>query len=286
VAADFWTESNFQPMQRFRFDVQTNLFKMDSVGGPGSNIAQLDITQPFTINPAYIKAVNLPSVTFGYDNDAANIGSDGPNIESQDPTMTELELRFYMFPDLAIDIQDIFHTYYLQNLKSNGANLDTYHGRLPRILSKDRISLKPSRLIVEKSQIIVNIYDPGAGSPVSGTEQALGNTSIAREAIAQLQHDKANGILGMISVKKSVDRLKGRLQQTSTPIRSIKYYGVYPVSYDLGTLEYGNSEILEGSMKFYFHGVETLSPNKKGKYEQIINSSFTNKGKRTMGEFE
>lgn|GEM_PF-2344607 len=285
MAADFWTESNFQPMQRFRFDVQTNIFKMVSVGGPGPGIAQLDITKPFTINPAYIKAVNLPSVTFGYDNDAANIGSDGPNIESQDPTMTELELQFYMFPDLAIDIQDIFYTYYLQDLKPNGANRTTYRGILPRILSKDRISLKPSRTVVKNSSIIINIYDPGVGSPVSGTEQALTNRSAAREIIAQTLRDKANGIPGSISLAARLPSATAGIQLTSTPIRSMKYYGVYPVSYDLGTLEYGNSEILEGSMKFYFHGVETLLPNKKGKYEQIINSSFTKKGKQSMGEF-
>ena len=76
-------------------------------------------------------------------------------------------------------------------------------------------------------------------------------------------------------------------------VRSLKYYGVYPVSYDLGTLEYGSSDILEGSMKFYFHGVEIIEPNPEvttptgtnEKYKNIIMGSFADKGKRTMGEF-
>ena len=226
------------------------------MGTPAANNppeATVRLGDALKINPAYIKAVNLPSVTFGYDNDAANIGSDGPNIESQDPTMTELELQFYMFPDLASDMQDIFYAYYLQNVTANPAGTEA-RGSVPRILNKDRVSLKPSRLIVAKSQIIVNIYDPQKVPPTSA---------------ADIPGDKG------------------------AVIRSLKYYGVYPVSYDLGTLEYGSSDILEGSMKFYFHGVEVLTPNQEvitpndtnEKYKNIIMESFAHKEKRTMGDF-
>ena len=46
-------------------------------------------------------------------------------------------------------------------------------------------------------------------------------------------------------------------------------------------------------MKFYFHGVEVLTPNQEvitpndtnEKYKNIIMESFADKGKRTMGDF-
>ena len=152
MANNFWTTAAYHPMQQFRYDVQAFLYKADfndpDDKGFVTALRKRSITQEL------VKAVNMPDVTFGYDNDAANIGSNGPSIESQDPQMTELELQLYMTPQLTQDIQDIFRTYYLQDLKARGGFLT---GKPTKILNKDRVSLRPSVELLKKSQIIVNI---------------------------------------------------------------------------------------------------------------------------------
>lgn len=242
MANNFWTTAAYQPMQQFRYDVQTILFK--------GNFAQLDggrvkVVKPQSeeviISKELIKAVNMPDVNFGYDNDAANIGSDGPNMESQDPQMTELELQLYMTPQLAQDIQDIFRTYYLQDVELGRDGI--FRGRPSKILNKDRVSLIPSPLFIKESVIIVNIYDP---SPI--------------------------------------------LDENSRPIpaKSIKYYGVYPVSYNLGGLDYSSSDVVIGSVKFYFYGVDIKNPEdatNSSQLEEEILSSIERAGKPCMGNY-
>ena len=154
MANNFWTTAAYQPMQQFRYDVQAFLYKADfndpDDKGFVTALRKRSITQEL------VKAVNMPDVTFGYDNDAANIGSNGPSIESQDPQMAELELQLYMTPQLAQDIQDIFRTYYLQDLKDRGGVFSggILKGKPTKILNKDRVSLRPSVELLKNSQII------------------------------------------------------------------------------------------------------------------------------------
>ena len=110
---NFWTSPRYAPMQQFRYDVQTNLWKcrkkniFESEAGtpPSVRLENSDLSNH--ISKEMIKAVNLPDVVLSYDNDAANIGSGGPSIESQDPQMSELELQLYMVPDLLSIIPEI-----------------------------------------------------------------------------------------------------------------------------------------------------------------------------------
>ena len=210
MSNNFWTSADYQPMQQFRYDVQTLLFKanFDNIREGGIVAVSAPSGGSPAISKELIKAVNLPDVTLNYDNDAANIGSSGPSIEAQDPQMAELELQLYMTPQLAQDIQDIFRTYYLQDVVSSLGGI-IYEGRPAKILNKDRISLVPSPLLIQKSQIIVNIYEPNFGG-----------------------------------------------QKNPTPAKSIRYYGVYPISYNLGTLDYSSSDVVMGNMKFYFYGMD------------------------------
>ena len=243
---NFWTDAKYQPMQQFRYDVQTILFKADfNVVYEGGRVL---VPPPTSEDPAIskelIKAVNLPDVTLGYDNDAANIGSGGPSIESQDPQMSELELQLYMTPQLTQDIQDIFKTYYLQDIIEPPLNPPgTYRGRPSRILNKDRISLIPSPIFIQKSQIIVNIYDPSPRATKSFPAR---------------------------------------------PVRSIHYYGVYPISYNLGNLDYSSSDVVMGSLKFYFYGMDIKSGDgakESSQSEQkILESIFVSN--TNMGDYE
>lgn len=241
MANDFWTNAKYQPMQQFRYDVQTILFKANFglVGFDGRVLANQPQSKIPTISKELVKAVNMPDVTFGYDNDAANIGSDGPSIESQDPQMTELELQLYMTPQLAQDIQDIFRTYYLQDVVEAAPGI--FEGRPSKILNKDRVSLIPSPLFIQKSAIIVNIYEPNP------------------------------------SRKKD-----------PTPAKSIRYYGVYPVSYNLGGLDYSSSDVIVGSVKFYFYGVDIKDPKTADQSSQLeteILSSIVKTNKSCMGNY-
>lgn len=239
---DFWTNPNYHPIQQFRFDVQTNLWRADISSAPRGG--KITVRERYAMPKELIKAVNLPDTTFGYDNDAANIGSGGPNIESQDPQMAELELQFYLTPESLSTMQDVFHTYYLQQVEKIG---NTISGVPARILNRDRISIQPSEFLLENSTIAVNIYNPSPqatrGAPAS-------------------------------------------------PIRQINYYGVYPVSYSFGNLDYSNSDVVVGNMKFYFYGHEILgleeirrstgsSSRKQDFYEAISNKEKI----KTMGEF-
>ena len=228
---DFWTTATYAPMQQFKFDVQTNLAKLDIAENSAGGLFQMsDVVKDYQIPRELIKAVNLPDTTFGYDNDAANIGSGGPNIESQDPQMSELELQFYMTPELMIDLQDIFYTYYSQN---SGDPL--FDGLLPRIMNKDRISFQPLYRFIESSNILVNI--------------------------------------------------RGNSGET---LRTINYYGVYPISYNFGNLDYSSSDVVIGSMKFYFYGYEitTADESAAGKLsKQIMGTLNLNKKEKDMGNF-
>tara|TARA_Y100001938_G_scaffold148545_1_gene232563 strand:+ start:4933 stop:5670 length:738 start_codon:yes stop_codon:yes gene_type:complete len=216
MSNNFWTSANYQPMQQFRYDVQTTLFKADfgNTDNAPFFMARYPQSEQPVISKELIKAVNMPDVVFGYDNDAANIGSGGPSMESQDPQMTELELQLYMTPQLAQDIQDIFRTYYFQNVTEEIDGI--FEGRSSKILNKDRTSLIPSPIFIKNSQIIVNIYDPAPAA----TKRA-----------------------------------------PATPARSIVYYGIYPVSYNLGNLDYSSSDVVVGSIKFYFYGYEIVQPD-------------------------
>ena len=100
MSNNFWTSANYQPMQQFRYDVQTTLFKADfgNTDNAPFFMARYPQSEQPVISKELIKALNMPDVVFGYDNDAANIGSGGPSMESQDPQMTELELQLYMTP--------------------------------------------------------------------------------------------------------------------------------------------------------------------------------------------
>ena len=105
MATNFWTDAKYQPMQQFRYDVNAMLYKGDfsETVSVGNSVGKIS-TNRVSIDKELIKAVNMPDVSVGYDNDAANIGSGGPSIESQDPQMAELELQLYMTPQLAQDI--------------------------------------------------------------------------------------------------------------------------------------------------------------------------------------
>ena len=243
MANNFWTTAAYQPMQQFRYDVQTILFKANfsSISSEGRVLVNQPQSTEVVISKELIKAVNMPDVTFGYDNDAANIGSDGPNMESQDPQMAELELQLYMTPQLAQDIQDIFRTYYLQDVEEVIDGI--FEGRPSKILNKDRVSLIPSPLFIKKSAIIVNIYPP--------------SNNATKESPA-------------------------------TPAKSIRYYGVYPVSYNLGGLDYSSSDVVVGSVKFYFYGVDIKNPEDAENSSQLeteILSSIERAGKPCMGNY-
>ena len=74
----------------------------------------------------------------------------------------------------------------------------------------------------------------------------------------------------------------------ATPIKSIRYYGVYPISYNLGGLDYSSSDVVVGSVKFYFYGVDIRDPEDATKAtaleEQILNS-IGREGKSCMGNY-
>ena len=204
MSNNFWTTSTYAPMQQFKFVVQTSLCKANLSADP---ILLATVPRNFQIPEELIKAVNLPDTTFSYDNDAANIGSGGPNIESQDPQISELELQFYMTPELMQDLQDIFYTYYLQSIETTNANGQMMMvGVKPKILNKDRISYQPLSSFLKTSNILVKILDN-------------------------------NGNI----------------------IRVVNYYGVYPISYSFGNLDYSSSDVVVGNMKFYFYGYEITS---------------------------
>lgn len=230
---NFWTTSTYAPMQQFKFDVQTNLRKADL---SRDQVLLETVPANFQIPKELIKAVNLPDTTFSYDSDAANMGSGGPNIESQDPEVSELELQFYMTPQLMQDLQDIFYTYYLQPIgDSRESSVGLTLGIVPNILNKDRISFQPIAAFIKTSNILVNIRD------------SAGNIA-----------------------------------------RVINYYGVYPVSYSFGNLDYSSSDVVIGSMKFYFYGYEitTAEESATGKLSQKIMSIPTlNRTKKDMGDF-
>lgn len=243
---NFWTSPSYAPMQQFRYDIQAILFKADfnTVYDGGRVLVSSPSLKEPAISKELIKAVNLPDIALGYDNDAANIGSGGPSIESQDPQMSELELQLYMTPQLTQDIQDIFRTYYLQDIIIPPLNpAGTYRGRPSRIINKDRVSLIPFPDFIKESQIIVNIYDP---SPLATKDSP------------------------------------------ATPAKRIHYYGVYPVSYNLGTLDYSSSDVVLGSMKFYFYGMEIRSGDDTKESSQlqteILNSIGRDKA-LCMGDF-
>ena len=241
MSNNFWTTATYQPMQQFRYDVQTLLFKANfSSVIDGKTLLESPSNKESAISKELIKAVNMPDVTFGYENDAANIGSGGPSIESQDPQMSELELQLYMTPQLAQDIQDIFRGYYFQDIVTFGSS---FAGTPQKILNKDRVSLKPSVELLKQSVIIVNIYE--ASPPATKDSRA-------------------------------------------TPIKSIRYYGVYPISYNLGGLDYSSSDVVVGSVKFYFYGVDIRDPEDAQKSttleDQILNS-IGRAGKSCMGNY-
>ena len=155
--------------------------------------------------------------------------------------MTELELQLYMTPQLAQDIQDIFRTYYLQDVELGRDEI--FRGRPSKILNKDRVSLIPSPLFIKESAIIVNIYDP---SP------------------------------------------RATKDSPAIPAKSIRYYGVYPVSYNLGGLDYSSSDVVVGSVKFYFYGVDIKNPEdakNESQLEREILSSIERAGKPCMGNY-
>ncbi|HAW82027.1 MAG TPA: hypothetical protein DCX27_21405 [Balneola sp.] len=244
MSNNFWTSPKYQPMQQFRYDVQTVLFKANfsSRESEGRVLVNQPQSTEVAISKELIKAVNLPDVSLGYDNDAANIGSNGPSIESQDPQISELELQLYMTPQLAQDIQDIFRTYYLQDVEEF---LGSFIGRPSKILNKDRVSLIPSPIFIKQSQIIVNIYDP---SPMATSKKP------------------------------------------ATPAKSIVYYGIYPVSYNLGNLDYSSSDVVIGSMKFYFYGMEIRDggsdATQSSQLQREILSSIGRVGSSCMGNYK
>ena len=252
MASDnFWTTPTYAPMQQFKFDVQTELWKADISSANGEGRVKLDLDLPgqsrYTIPKELIKAVNLPDIAFGYDNDAANIGSGGPNIESQDPQISELELQFYMTGELLSDLQDIFYTYYLQDFQVD--DLGITRAKVPRIMNKDRISFQPSYQLIENSEITVNIYKSTAAfrrRPQSGQPK-----------VPNLQL-----------------------------VRSVRYSGVYPVSYNLGSLDYSSSDVVVGSMKFYFYACEVVDPNNEGRsLNEDIVKSLRKSANTRMGNF-
>tara|TARA_R100001440_G_scaffold4173_1_gene9685 strand:- start:1474 stop:2199 length:726 start_codon:yes stop_codon:yes gene_type:complete len=241
MSSNFWTTATYQPMQQFRYDVQVELYKANFSQGTGGKVF-IDEKMGTVINKQLIKAVNLPDVNLGYDNDAANIGSSGPSIESQDPQISELELQLYMTPQLAQDIQDIFRTYYLQDVKPSRNIPNGYIGTLSKILNKDRVSLIPSPIFIKNSQIIVKIYEPNHTG-----------------------------------------------QKNPTPVKKIVYYGIYPVSYNLGNLDYSSSDVVVGSMKFYFYGMEirdgASDENTPSQLQTEILASIGREGKKCMGNY-
>ena len=255
ASSNFWTDAKYQPMQQFRYDVQTNLwnanaslppYRPTSVQRPGvDRIAISNYRNLYEIPKELIKGVNLPDTTVSYDNDAANIGSGGPSIESQDPQITELELQFYMTPELMSNIKGIFTTYYLQNIEQLNSSGIEFTGDIPRIINKDRISLKPSALLLQNSEITINIY-------------STNNNKLAKPS------DKNLNL-----------------------VRSIKYYGVYPISYNLGNLDYSSPDVVTGNMKFYFHDYNIIDggdDTNNTTMNQVV-ASLINKNK-CMGNYK
>ena len=253
---NFWTDAKYQPMQQFRYDVQTNLWNANASLPPyrptvtqragADRISLSNYRNLYEIPKELIKGVNLPDTTVSYDNDAANIGSDGPSIESQDPQITELELQFYMTPELMSNIKGIFTTYYLQNVEQPNPSVKWFTGDIPRIINKDRISLKPSALLLQNSEITINIY--------STSNEKL-NTKVS---------------------KKNLNLVK-----------SIKYYGVYPISYNLGNLDYSSPDVVTGNMKFYFHDydiIDGVAETNNTTINQVV-ASLINKNK-CMGNYK
>lgn len=239
---NFWTTPTYAPMQQFRYDVETNLWKYkkenvfpsEAGSPPGVRLETSDLSNH--ISKELIKSVNLSDVAFGYDNDAANIGSSGPSIESQDPQMSELELQLYMVPDLLSTIPEIFNTYYLQDVRDLD-DRSAIGGELSRILNKDRISLKPASRLLSNSTIIINIYS---------------STSDPRDTKRVTYSTSANAV-------------------KPTPLKKIIYYGVYPISYNLGNLDYSSSDVVVGNMKFYFYGFDIINGDEEPDNKELQN---------------
>ncbi len=75
----------------------------------------------------------------------------------------------------------------------------------------------------------------------------------------------------------------------ATPTKSIRYYGVYPVSYNLGSLDYSSSDVVVGSIKFYFYGMDIKDPEdakKPSTFEDKILNSIGRDNKSCMGNYK
>ena len=63
MSNNFWTTPTYAPLQQFKFDVQTELWKADMSSANGKGRVKLDLNLPgqarYTIPKELIKAVNL-----------------------------------------------------------------------------------------------------------------------------------------------------------------------------------------------------------------------------------
>ena len=137
----FWTDKNTEPLQKYRFQVVTVLYK----GKPAytdEGLFQITGRKSYNIPSRLIKSVNMPDLSLTIDQLAANLQVSQSIITARDPTYNELELKLYMTPALMKDIREMVQTY-TQN----------------PMTSKVKTTVSWAYDLINKSNIMVYIYN-------------------------------------------------------------------------------------------------------------------------------
>ncbi len=115
-----------------------------------------------------------------------------------------------------------------------------------------------NQLQLRAQQMIDGYYLGSAdGYKIEPWDFKSGGSSIGSGFVMGLRMAKENTKhkkLSIIQVKKGL-QIK-ILDNNGNTIRVVNYYGVYPVSYSFGNLDYSSPDVVVGSMKFYFYGYE------------------------------
>jgi hypothetical protein len=184
----FWTDKNTVPLQKYRYQVITNLWIYPRIISTGQTVVPKGKLRNYKIPTHLISSVDLPGFELQYENNAAKLSLE-TDIQGTSADLGELSLKLIMTPQLMRDIPKMVQGYWETPIKS-----------------KVPAAFVPRTGLTHISNILIYFYD-----------------------------------------------------SSGQVVRKLGYYKVQPIGYKLGDIKYGDSDVIEGEVKFYYESTIAAS---------------------------
>ena len=246
MSSDFWTTKSYLPYQSHNFQVDLQLYAIteEAYYGAGSQLDSgarpLDEEQRITANdvqlveiPSWaIKNIDMPTVELAIEKTGGNLSVEQPS-QAQDQNYQDINIVFYAVDTPSGNIikllPRIFSAYYLVFDENTGT------AKIPFRYQFDRNAPPVNKSVCARSSIVINMFK---GS----------RTSISNPALAV-----ASAFNPFAAIAAQLPSTQILLPRFPSNKQSISYRAVAPISYDIGNLSYGESEVVECTMAFRYN---------------------------------